>query len=161
MTTSADVRPDEPEVASPWREAAVGVVFLLVGAVLLGLARAIEVPDRPLSVSPRIWPEALGIGIVGLSILQIVMSFVRTPKPDDDLEPTTRVGLMRVGGFVLAILAFGLLWYYVHFLVSATLFVAALTWIAGGRGVKDLAVFPVVITVVLYGLFALLLKVPV
>ncbi len=64
-------------------------------------------------------------------------------------------------GFVLAILAFGLLWYYVHFLVSATIFVAALTWIAGGRGVKDLAVFPVVITVVLYGLFALLLKVPV
>jgi hypothetical protein len=146
--------------ASPWREAALGVVFLVLGVVILLLARSIELPQRALAVSPRIWPEALGIGIIGLSALQIVAAFVSTPKRDD-AEPATRVGMLRVGGFVLATLAFGVLWYYVHFLVSGMLFVAALTWIAGGRGIKDLVLFPAGITVVLYALFAILLRVPV
>ena len=152
---------EEPRVTSRRREVGLGVVFLAVGALVLALARAIELPDRPLSVSPRIWPEALGIGIMGLSVLQIVRSLVRPALDDDDLEPTTRIGRLRVLGFVLAVIAFGPLWYFVHFLVSGTLLVAALTWIAGGRGVKDLLLFPVGITVLLYGLFALLLKVPV
>lgn len=152
---------DDPGPASPLREAALGAVFLVCGVVLFALARSLELPDRPLSVSPRIWPTALGIGMIGLSLVQIVLSFRRPTKQDDDLEPTTRVGLLRVAGFVLAVLAFGALWYYVHFLISATLLVAALTWIAGGKGVKDLLAFPVGITVLLYLLFAVLLKVPV
>jgi putative tricarboxylic transport membrane protein len=152
---------DGPRATSRRREVGLGVVFLAVGTLVLALAHAIELPDRALSVSPRIWPEALGVGIMALSVLQIVRSFVRPAADDDDLEPTTRVGRLRVVGFVLAVVAFGPLWYFVHFLVSATLLVAALTWIAGGRGLKDLLLFPVGITVLLYGLFALLLKVPV
>lgn len=146
--------------ASPWREAAPAVVFLVLGAVLLVLARSIELPTRATAVSPRIWPEALAIGIIGLSVVQIVLAFVVAPKGTED-EPATRMGILRVTGFVLATFAFGLLWYYVHFLVSALVFVAALTWVAGGRGVKDLLLFPAAITVVLYALFALLLRVPV
>lgn len=152
---------DPPPVRSRRREVGLGVVFLGVGTLVLALARAIEIPDRALSVSPRIWPEALGVGIMALSALQIVRSLVRPAVADDDLEPTTRVGRLRVAGFVLAVVAFGPLWYFVHFLVSATLLVAALTWIAGGRGLKDLLLFPAGITVLLYGLFGLLLKVPV
>ncbi len=147
--------------ASPWREAALGLVFLALGATVWVLARAIELPQRATAVSPRIWPEILGIGIVGLSLLQIVLAFVRTPAPDDDTEPVTRIGLRRVVGFVAVVLAFGLLWYYVHFLLSGFALVGALTWVAGGRGVKDLLLFPAVVVAVLYGLFALLLKVPV
>ncbi|BCL17947.1 tripartite tricarboxylate transporter TctB family protein [Micromonospora sagamiensis] len=148
--------------ASPLREAALGGIFLLLGAVLLVLARSIELPQRALAVSPRIWPEVLAYGIMGLSVIQIVSSFVRAPRADEDPpEPVTRIGILRVAGFILATLAFGVLWYYVHFLVSAMIFVAALTWIAGGRGIKDLVLFPAGITVVLYALFALLLKVPV
>ncbi|MER7334697.1 MULTISPECIES: tripartite tricarboxylate transporter TctB family protein [unclassified Micromonospora] len=160
MTDTHPVPQGDPSAASPWREAALGVVFLVLGVVLLVLARSIELPDRALAVSPRIWPEALGIGMIGMSALQIVSAFISAPK-DDDVEPATRVGMLRVGGFVLATLAFGVLWYYVHFLASGMIFVAALTWIAGGRGIKDLVLFPAGITVVLYVLFAILLRVPV
>ncbi|MEU4482980.1 tripartite tricarboxylate transporter TctB family protein [Micromonospora sp. NPDC023966] len=137
-----------------------GAVFLLLGVVILILARSIELPDHALAISPRIWPEALGIGIIALSAVQIVSAFISAPKTDD-VEPATRVGVLRVGGFVLATLAFGVLWYYIHFLVSGMVFVAALTWIAGGRGIKDLVLFPAGITVVLYAVFAILLRVPV
>ncbi len=154
---SADGRPGP---ASPWREAALGLVFLAVGIVLLVLARAIELPQRPTAVSPRIWPEILGIGIIALSVLQVVAAFVTTAASDEN-EPATRLGIHRVVGFVLAIVAFGVLWYYVHFLVSGFGLVAGLTWIVGGRGIKDLVLFPAVITVVLYALFALLFKVPI
>lgn len=160
MTHTHPAPEGDPSAASPWREAALGVVFLVLGVVILVLARSIELPDRALAVSPRIWPEALGIGIIGLSALQIVAAFMTTPK-GDDVELATRGGILRVGGFVLATLAFGALWYYIHFLVSGMVFVAALTWIAGGRGIKDLVLFPAGITVVLYALFAILLKVPV
>ncbi|TYC00259.1 tripartite tricarboxylate transporter TctB family protein [Micromonospora sp. WP24] len=160
MTAAHPTPEGDRTAASPWREAAVGGVFLALGVVILVLARAIELPDRALAVSPRIWPEALGTGIIALSVLQIVLAFLATPKRDD-VEPATRVGVLRVVGFVLAALAFGLLWYYIHFLVSGMVFVAALTWIAGGRGIKDLILFPAGITVVLYALFALLLRVPV
>ncbi|HEY0700771.1 MAG TPA: tripartite tricarboxylate transporter TctB family protein [Micromonospora sp.] len=158
-----DVHPTpegDPGAVPRWREAAPGMVFLALGVVILLLARSIELPDRALAVSPRIWPEALGIGIIGLSVIQIVTAFVATPVRDE-VEPATRVGILRVVGFVLATFAFGLLWYYVHFLVSGMVFVAALAWIAGGRGIKDLVLFPAGITVVLYALFALLLRVPV
>jgi putative tricarboxylic transport membrane protein len=147
--------------ASPWREAALGLVFLAIGAAVWVMARGIELPQRPTAVSPRIWPEILGLGIVALSVLQVVLAFARTPAPDEDTEPVTRVGVRRVVGFVVVIVAFGLLWYYVHFLISGLALVAALTWVAGGRGLKDLLLFPAVIVAVLYGLFALLLKVPV
>ena len=146
--------------ASPWREAALGLVFLTVGVTVLVLAAAIELPQRPTAVSPRIWPEILAFGLIALSVLQVVVAFVATPAADEH-EPATRLGVTRVVGFVVAIGAFGFLWYYVHFLVSGMVLVAALTWIAGGRGVKDLLVFPAVIIAVLYVLFALLLKVPV
>lgn len=149
-----------PGAASPVREAALGLVFLAFGVVFLVLARGIELPQRSTAVSPRIWPEALAIGLVALSALQIVVAFVATPDADD-LEPTTRLGLFRVIGFVGCVLGFGILWYYVHFLVSGFVLVVALTWVAGGRGVKDLVAFPAVIIAVLYVLFALVLKVPV
>lgn len=145
--------------ASPVREAALGLVFLVLGTVVLVLARAIELPQRSTAVSPRIWPEALAIGLIGLSALQVVVAFVATPDADEQ-EEVTRKGLLRVAGFVGSILAFGLLWYYVHFLLSGFALVAALTWVAGGRGLKDLVLFPAVIVAVLYVLFALLLKVP-
>jgi putative tricarboxylic transport membrane protein len=158
MTESLSVE-EGRRAASPVREAALGLVFLVIGVVVLVLARAIELPQRSTAVSPRIWPEALAIGLIGLSALQVVVAFVSTPDADD-LEPTTRRGVLRVVGFVGCVLAFGLLWYYVHFLLSGFVLVAALTWVAGGRGVKDLVLFPAVIVAVLYALFALLLKVP-
>jgi putative tricarboxylic transport membrane protein len=145
--------------ASPPREAALGLVFLVLGIVVLILARAIELPQRSTAVSPRIWPEALAIGLIGLSALQVVVAFAATPDADEQ-EPTTRTGVLRVAGFVGALLAFGVLWYYVNFLLSGFALVAALTWVAGGRGLKDLVVFPAVIVAILYALFALLLKVP-
>ncbi|TDC00887.1 tripartite tricarboxylate transporter TctB family protein [Micromonospora fluostatini] len=149
--------------ASRWREAALGAICLVLGAALLWMARSIELPARAMAVSPRIWPEALAYGIMGLSVLQIVSSFVSTPKVDDDDEeegPVVRSGIVRVVGFVLATVAFGFLWYFVHFLVSGLVFVAALTWIAGGRGLKDLVLFPAGVTVLIYVLFGLLLRVP-
>jgi hypothetical protein len=159
MTATLTVE-GQRRAASPLREAALGLVFLVLGIVVLVLARAIELPQRNTAVSPRIWPEALAIGLIALSALQVLVAFVATPEADDQ-EPSTRRGVVRVIGFIACIVAFGLFWYYVHFLISAFVLVAALTWVAGGRGIKDLAMFPAVIVAVLYVLFALLLKVPV
>jgi putative tricarboxylic transport membrane protein len=160
MTTTIAPTDVEPRAVSPLREAALGLVFLAIGVVLFVLTRQIELPQRETAVSSRIWPEALAVGVIGLSLLQVVLAFSR-PQVDDENEPATRVGVLRVTGFVIAVLAFGLLWYYVHFLLSGFVLVAALTWIAGGRGIKDLAIFPAIVTAVLYAIFALLLKVPV
>jgi hypothetical protein len=160
MTDLDSAPPGEHAPTERWREVAPGAVFLVLGAVILVLARSIELPDRAMAVSPRIWPEVLGIGIMALSVTQIVAAFV-APRRGDAEEPADRPGVFRVLGFVLATLAFGVLWYYVHFLVSGFLFGVTLTWIAGGRGLKDLLLFPAGITVVLYTLFALLLRVPI
>lgn len=163
VTTAQPAPESEPGPVARWREAGPGVVFLALGIAVLVLARAIEVPDRALAISPRIWPEALGVGIIGMSAVQILAAFTgRAGRAGGDGEqPATRVGVLRVAGFVLAALAFGVLWYYIHFLVSGLIFVATLTWLAGGRGVKDLILFPAGITVVIYALFGLLLKVPI
>ena len=158
MTQTLSVE-GQRRAASPLREAALGLVFLVLGIVVLVLARAIELPQRPTAVSPRIWPEALAVGLIGLSALQVLVAFVATPDADEQ-DPTTRTGVLRVVGFVSCVVAFGLLWYYVHFLLSGFALVAALTWVAGGRGLKDLVIFPAVIVAVLYVLFALFLKVP-
>lgn len=158
--TVAQPDPGRPGAASPWREAALGLVFLVIGLGIFALARAIEIPARTTAVSPRAWPEALGIGIAALSLVQVGAAFFKT-SAEEDTEPATALGVRRVAGFVLAVVAFGFLWYFVHFLVSGMALVAGLTWIAGGRGIKDLLVFPAAVTVLLYGLFALLLKVPV
>lgn len=157
--TTAHLEP-ETQPVSRWREAALGLVFLGVGVAVLLLARAIDAPARETAVSSRIWPVVLGIGIVALSLVQVVAALLGR-SASETVEPTTRIGVLRVVGSVLAVVVFGFLWYYVHFLASGFLLVAALTWVAGGRGLKDLVLFPAAVTVVLYGLFALLLKVPV
>ena len=142
--TTAHLEP-ETQPVSRWREAALGLVFLGVGVAVLLLARAIDAPARETAVSSRIWPVVLGIGIVALSLVQVVAALLGRSASETVEPPTPR----------------GVLWYYVHFLASGFLLVAALTWVAGGRGLKDLVLFPAAVTVVLYGLFALLLKVPV
>lgn len=151
--------PTTPAVASPWGEATLGAIATLLGLAIFLWAQSIPLGERPTAVSPRIWPESLGIGIMLLAMWLIVSAW-RRPTSDDEPMPVTRAGLLRVTGFVLTVLAFGVLWYYVHFLVSAAVLVAALTFIAGGRGWKPVIGFPIVISAVLYALFGLLLKVP-
>jgi hypothetical protein len=61
---------------------------------------------------------------------------------------------------IALIVGYGAAWYQLHFLVVTVPLIAGLVFITGGRGVRALLVFPVLTTALLYGIFGLLLRVP-
>lgn len=151
--TAAAQRPSRlRELVPALAGAAVAVAVLVLVA---------QVPaDGPTRFSPRWWPEGLAFGLLGLSALHAALC-LRRPAAPDAPEPATRAGALRLASMLLAILGYGVLWYFVDFRVSTTVLVAALTFLAGGRGWKALLAFPVICTMVLYLLFGVLLRVPI
>jgi hypothetical protein len=136
---------------------AAGVLF---GLVVIVLAQSIQEPAIDTSFSPRWWPEILGGVIIALS-LGVAIKEIAAPGPaDEEIEPRTREGVIRVLAVLGAIAAYGVLWYFTIFPVATVILFVALVFILGARGWKALLLFPVVCTAVLYGLFGLLLKVP-
>jgi len=136
---------------------AAGIIF---GLVVIALAQSIEVPAIDTSFSPRWWPEILGGLIILLSVGVAIKEIVAPGPADDDIESRTRAGVIRVVAVLVAIAAYGVLWYFIAFPVATVVLFVALVYILGARGWKALILFPVICTAVLYGLFGLLLKVP-
>lgn len=136
---------------------AAGILF---GLVVIALAQSIQEPAIDTSFSPRWWPETLG-GVVILLSVGVAIKEILAPGPaDEEIEPRTREGVIRVVAVLAAIAAYGVLWYFTIFPVATFALFVALVFILGARGWKALVLFPVICTAVLYGLFGLLLKVP-
>ncbi len=110
------------------------------------------------SIGPGWWPTVLGGTLLAGAVAIALVSF-REPDSVPD-ERVSRHGLGRLGAVLLATVLYGAAWYYLHFLPVTVLFLSALMFITGGRGIKALLVFPALTAVVLYGLFKMLLQVP-
>lgn len=134
---------------------------LAVGGTLLLLTQNIAEPDIATGLSPRWWPGILGGIICLLSIgVAIKDQVVTADKSGDELTQPTRLGMIRVAAVIAAAFGYGVLWYFLDFRIATFVLVAGLASIIGGRGWRALLLFPFVVSLVLYALFVLLLKVP-
>lgn len=127
-------------------------VFLLAGAIDLRVEQA--------GMTPRSWPQLLGVLGLGLSTILLLTAVLRPPQSRSELEASTRPGWLRLLFTVAATLAFLVAWPLLGFVFAAPLFIAGVTAIAGGRGFRALLIYPVVMATLIYALFHLLLKVP-
>lgn len=133
---------------------------LALGCLLLLLTQHITEPDIATGLSPRWWPGILGAIICLLSVGVAIKDQVSEGKSGDELTAATRLGMIRVAAVIAAAFGYGVLWYFLDFRVATFVLVAGLSYIIGGRGWRALLLFPFLVSLVLYALFVLLLKVP-
>lgn len=136
-----------------------GVCLALAVTLYLG-ARGIQVRTETGGIDPRWWPQLLGLAGIALSTLMLLTALLRPPLQAEDLQTTTRVGRARLALALVASVALGVLWPLVGFVPAAAVFVAALTYLFGGRGWRTLVLFPALLTGFLHLVFAVLLEVP-
>jgi hypothetical protein len=145
---------------SRWLEIAVAVTAVALTSTVLVLGRSIELRVEVPGMNPRSWPTFLGGLGLGLSLILLITAIVKSPQPRDDVEATTRSGWFKLLLTVAATIAFVVTWPLLGFLVTAPVFIAAATAIAGGRGIRQLLIYPVMVAGLIYALFNLLLRVP-
>ncbi|MFI7580968.1 tripartite tricarboxylate transporter TctB family protein [Kocuria kalidii] len=130
----------------------------VVGGTTMWSARTLETSAVGASIGPQWWPTVLG-GVLVAGAVAIGVVALRRPDPVPEQRVSAH-GLGRLGAVVAAVVLYGLGWYYFHFLPVTAVFLAALMFVTGGRGTKALIVFPISTAAILYGLFGLLLRVP-
>jgi putative tricarboxylic transport membrane protein len=138
---------------------------LLVAAAVAGLGALTLVGSRGLpgragdgSLGPDWWPTVLGVCLLLTAAGIAAAGLLRRTVPDD--ESVTRHGLLQLGGLIALVLGYGIAWHQLHFVPVTFAFVAAVTAVLGSRGVRALVVFPAIIVGLSYGIFGLLLRVP-
>ena len=136
----------------------VSAAVAVIGTTLVLPTHGLEFAAPDGSIGPGWWPTVLGSALLAGALAIALVSF-RKPDPVPH-ERVSRHGLGRLGAVLLATVLYGAAWYYLHFIPVTVLFLSALMFITGGRGIKALLVFPALTAVVLYGLFKMLLQVP-
>ncbi|MFC5931738.1 tripartite tricarboxylate transporter TctB family protein [Cryobacterium melibiosiphilum] len=159
--TTPEHDPETPALmVVPTRRSAflAALVVASAGAGVIVLSESITVSRSEGTFGPTWWPALMGmLLIVGGAALAVAAFFHRERSGN---APLSRHGLMQLAIVLLLIVGYGVAWLYLHFIVVTVLFLAALVFVTGARGPKALIVFPIVTTAVLYGLFGLLLRVP-
>ena len=156
---AVDAGGERPTTVPRWPEITIALTAVaLTGSVLL-LANAIELRLELPGLTPRSWPTFLGALGLGLSLILLITALVKALGPNDN-ESTTRAGWIKLLLAVAATIAFIVVWPLTAFVVAAPVFVSAVTAIGGGRGIRALVIYPVVMTGALYAMFNLLLRVP-
>jgi hypothetical protein len=159
--TGGDAVPAAVEARPSQRmEIASAAVALLAFAVLIVLARRIELRAETGGIDPRWWPQMLGAAGVLLSVVLLARSVLRAPVERDGVLEATRDGRVRTVLAVVLAALYVLAWPLVGFVVVTPVFLLAATALFGGRGWKALLLFPAALTALLYLLFHTVLKVP-
>ena len=168
-TAGYDDRPPEP---SKRMELGVAVVALVFMVTALLLAQRVELRREvgPGQIDARFWPEMLAVAGIALAVWRLVIAAVSAPDTREDQERVQPGGYRRVGLTVLASVVFIALWnqrtvtalgYRTELFPIITLvLLVSLVWLYGGRGVRALVVFPVLMTAGIYLLFDLVLRIP-
>ncbi|GAB3707127.1 tripartite tricarboxylate transporter TctB family protein [Mariniluteicoccus flavus] len=173
--SSRDLTPDAPdpvasegvpgvEIASappsPTMEKAVAAVVLLFGAAMFAGARSIVVRNETGGIDPRWWPSAIAIGILA-SGAWMMFNAVTRRRGERDVDPVGASGLIQMVVTAVMTAVILVLWQVgLSFLVLAPAYLIVLNWMYGLRTWKSLLLFPAAITLILYLVFQLLLKVP-
>lgn len=136
----------------------VALAVALLGGTAVWSATALELSAVDGSVGPGWWPTVLG-GLLVAGAVAIAAVALRRPDPVPE-ERVSAHGLGRLGAVIAAIVVYGIGWQFFHFLPVTVVFLSVLLFVTGGRGIKALVLFPALTAMVLYGLFGLLLRVP-
>jgi hypothetical protein len=134
---------------------------IAAGALVIALSQTIPVDGVDSQFSPRWWPQISGAAVILFSLAAAVRDGLRPQSSGGAVEAGTTRGAIRVALVFLAVAAYGAAWFLFDFRVVTVLLLAALVAIGGGRGWKALVLFPLAVTLVLWLLFGLLLRVPV
>lgn len=136
-------------------------VGLVAGVAVLLLAQTIPLPSVEGNISPRWWPQVAGGAMIVFSAVALTRGGLRPESDRDRPEPRQPQGAVRIVLTFAAVAAYGVLWQFFDFRVVTFLLVAGLVAVGGGRGWKSLLLFPLIVMLVLWGLFGVLLRVPV
>lgn len=139
-------------------EIGIGAAVVSIGVLCFVLTGQIELAREGQAFGPRWWPTALSIAMVVLGAVLIVQAL--TTRITSSEQRITRSGGIALAATIALIVFYGFAWQYFDFRAVTVVLLVGLTFIFGGRGIKALLVFPVVTTLVLWGIFGLLLRVP-
>lgn len=153
------VSPDFTAKPSRSLEVVVGAVALGLSLLAWYLSQNIHVRMGGGGVDPKWWPTVLSIAASILSACMLVAALIRQEDRSDLLQ-TTRDGWKRIVLGLLLTALYVFAWWQIGYVVPTALFLAALLWLFGVRSWKPLILFPVLTTALIYGLFHLLLRVP-
>ncbi|WP_051298092.1 tripartite tricarboxylate transporter TctB family protein [Brevibacterium album] len=134
---------------------------IAAGALVLLLAQSVPVPEVESQFSPRWWPQLSGAAMILFSLAAAFKDGLRPAASGGEVEAGSRAGTVRIALVFAAVAAYGAAWLVFDFRLVTALLLAALVAIGGGRGWKGLVLFPLIVTLVLWLLFGLLLRVPV
>lgn len=144
---------------SPALEFVTAITVTLLGAAVIIAARQISLRHTVNGIDPKWWPTGLGIGIILMGLWMLADAAFGNRKRE--VQASQRTGLIQVIATVIGIALVLLLWHFrVNFLLLGPLYLAGMNWIYGLRNWKSILLFPAIISVTLYALFQLLLKVP-
>jgi hypothetical protein len=174
MSTSEVAESDEYQGATASRriEIAFAVVALAVTAGYLALGTQIELRREatPGQIDARFWPMVLGVTGVVVSIAILVIAITRPAPEREDIERIQRGGVLRVVVTLAISASFIALWslgsvilfgYRIEvFPIATALLMAALMLLYGHRRWLSLIIYTVSVTVFVYVVFGMLLRIP-
>jgi putative tricarboxylic transport membrane protein len=137
-----------------------GVGVVAFGALLL--EGAVKLPYTIEGVpGPGLLPLWLSLAAIATGLVLTVQAFSRSgTTPAEGATWPGSNGWRRIGIMLGALFVFTLLLEALGFLVMATLFVAAVIFGMGIRSWSVLASVPVLVAIILYGIFSVWLRVP-
>lgn len=153
-------------------EIAFALVALAVtaGYLYLGTQIPLRQEAAPGQIDARFWPLLLGTAGVAVSVALLAIAITRPPQSRDDIERIQPGGVLRVvltcaltlgyvGLWILgSVVAFG---YRIElFPVITAAYLVLLMLLYGQRRWLGLVLYPVAVTVFIYVLFGMLLRVP-
>lgn len=139
-------------------ERVVAAVVTLLGAAMLFGARGITVRNETGGIDPRWWPTVIAVGIIAMGLWMLYNAVFTTIERT--VDPAQRQGWISVFATVGGLVAMVILWWlHVPFLILAPLFLIGTNWVYGLRRWTTLLLFPGVITLLIFLVFKLMLKV--
>jgi putative tricarboxylic transport membrane protein len=152
------------------REIAIAVFLAAFGGIVIALSGKIESGVYTDPLGPRVFPYALGVGIMLCGLLLGIGAFFRwQPERAGLLSDAGGAEEVERGPFsptrllaaVVATAIYVAAFEPVGYLITTPLYVVAILLIHGGAPRRTLIVAPVVITTVLYIMFRFALRIPV
>jgi hypothetical protein len=154
------VEPDHSAQPSRRLEIVIAVAALVLSVTALLLSRNIQLRMGAGGIDPKWWPTLLSVFASVLSALLVGMSLFGLPMSRGDLEESERDGWIRMLVSLILCALYVFAWSHIGYVAPTLVFIAALLWVFGLRSWTGLAIFPVVTTALIYGLFHYVLRVP-
>jgi len=161
-TTPPDETISEHVPAEPSRrlEIIIAAAALALSIVAVVLAATIRLRMGGGGLDPRWWPTVLASSAAVLSAILLAFALFAPLAGRGDLEAMHADGRVRMLLALALSVLYALAWQTVGYIGPTLIYLVALLWLFGLRGWKGLVAFPIITTALIYGLFHLMLRVP-